>query len=155
MTQRAPHERLAQTVLYEAGGLALAAPLFAAAFGTGVGHSLLVLAALSGAVILVGPIHDSLFDRIEWRLTGRSASRRPHRLRLLHAVTHELAGLALTLPLLMVLAKLGFWEAVLAELGLTAFYVAYAYLFFLAYDLIRPVRPERPSPAVSFREGHW
>ncbi len=125
------------------------------AFGTGVGHSFLVLAALAGAVILIGPLHDSLFDRIEWHLTGRSASRRPHRLRLLHAVTHELAGLAISLPLLMVLADLTFWEAALAELGLTALYVVYAYAFFYAYDLIRPVRPARPSPAVSFRDGRW
>jgi uncharacterized membrane protein len=155
MTQRTPRERVVQTTLYEAGGLALATPLFALAFGTGVGHSFLVLAALAGAVILIGPLHDSLFDRIEWHLTGRSASRRPHRLRLLHAVTHELAGLAISLPLLMVLADLTFWEAALAELGLTVFYVAYAYAFFYAYDLIRPVRPTRPSPAVSFRDGRW
>jgi uncharacterized membrane protein len=155
MTQRTPCERVVQTALYEAGGLALATPLFALAFGTGVGHSFLVLAALAGAVILIGPLHDSFFDRIEWHLTARSASRRPHRLRLLHAVTHELAGLAISLPLLMVLADLTFWEAALAELGLTALYVAYAYAFFYAYDLIRPVRPVRPSPAVSFRDGRW
>jgi uncharacterized membrane protein len=155
MAQRTPRERITQTTLYETGGLFLAAPLFAAVFGTGIGHSALVLVALAGAVILTGSLHDSLFDRLEWHLTRRCASSRPRRLRLLHAITHELTGIALSLPLLMVLADLTFWSAALAELGLTVFYVAYAYAFFYAYDLLRPVRPPPPSPTTAFRDGRW
>ena len=45
----------------------------------------------------------------------------------------------MTLPLVMHLAGYGFWDALFFDTALTVFYTAYAYVFHLAYDLLRPV----------------
>lgn len=140
MTLRSPHERLLQTIAYEVGGILVATPIYAAVFGQDLGGSAALLAALSVAVMLWTPVHNTLFDWIEWRSTGRLASDRPHRVRLLHALSHEATSLVVTLPLLMGLGGLGLAEALLADLGLTAVYAAYAYLFYWVYDRLRPMR---------------
>jgi uncharacterized membrane protein len=110
--------------------------------------SAVLLAALALAVMLWSPVHNTLFDMAEWRLARRVASDRPHRLRLLHALSHETTSLVVTVPILMSLGGLTLAEAVLADLGLTAIYAAYAYGFHLLYDHLRPVRPASPGALI-------
>lgn len=140
MTLRSPRERLLQTLAYEAGGLAVATPIYAAVFGADLAGSAKLLAVLSVVVMLWTPVHNSLFDWVEWRLTGRLASDRPHRMRLVHALSHEASSLVVTLPVLMGPGGLGLVEALLADLGLTAVYSVYAYVFHWFYDWVRPMR---------------
>jgi uncharacterized membrane protein len=142
---RSGRERAIQTVLYEAGGLLVAVPLYQLLFGKGVDESALLLIVLAIAVMLWSPLHNAVFDLFEWRLAQRLASDRPHRWRILHALSHEASTVVVTLPLIMLIGRHGFWEALAIDLGLTGLYVAYAYLFHLGYDRWRPVRPARPT----------
>ncbi len=142
MTLRTARERVIQTLAYEAGGLAVATPLYALAFGIEAGESALVLAAVSVAMMIWSPIHNTLFDLVEWRMMRRVASDRPHTDRVLHALSHEVTAAVVTVPILMFLSDLGFTEALLADIGLSGVYALYAYAFHCFYDRLRPIKPD-------------
>lgn len=136
--QRSFTERLVQSLAFEAGGLLLAVPSYQAAFGRSDGEGVVLLVALSLAVLLWNPLHNRLFDAAELRLTGRPAGQRPQTLRFLHAVTHEISPIVVTLPLIMVLGQHSLSEALTMNFGLTVLYVAYAYVFYLVSDRLFP-----------------
>ena len=137
--QRSVTERLWQTLVFEAGGLLFAVPLYEAIFGRATGDALTLMVALSVAVLIWTPLHNAAFDQIEHRVTGRSASERPHGLRLLHAVSHEVTPIVVTLPLILLIGQHSLSDALAINLGLTLFYVAYAYVFYLIYDRLYPL----------------
>ena len=95
---RNARERVLQTLLFEAGGLLLVTPLVAWVTGAHAGESLLLLVALSVAVMLWAAIYNTVFDRLEARIAGRVASARPHRLRMLHALGLEVSSVLGHLP---------------------------------------------------------
>jgi uncharacterized membrane protein len=142
MPLRTVKERIYQTLAYEFGGLILAAPLYSLIFGQDAAQSLTLLIALSLVVLLWTPLHNMLFDLADFKRTGRSASIRPHRLRIIQALSQETTVLVVTLPLVMLIGGHGFKEALLVDLGLTLFYAAYAYLFHIVFDWLRPVPME-------------
>ncbi|MGF1659951.1 MAG: PACE efflux transporter [Rubrimonas sp.] len=146
MALRTFRERVFQTFLYEIGGLALVTPVYSALFDVGAADSLALMAVLSVAVLAWSPLHNAAFDLAEWRLARRVASDRPHGLRVLHAVSHETTTIVVTVPLIMLFGGHGFWEALAIDVGLTVFYAAYAYLFFVAYDRLRPLAPAAAPP---------
>ncbi len=137
--QRTARERVLQALLFEAGGLLIAAPLYECAFGRSTTESFRLMAVLAIAVLIWTPLHNWLFDRVEHGLTGRSASARPHGVRLLHALSHEVTPIAATLPLIMVLGQHSLSDALAVNFGLTVVYMAYAYAFYLIYDRFRPL----------------
>lgn len=138
--QRTARERALQALVFEAGGLLLAVPLYEYAFDRTATDSFVVLATLALVVLIWTPVHNWLFDRAEHGLTGRSASDRPHGVRLLHAFTHELTPVAATLPIIMVLGQHTLHDALAVNIGLTVVYMAYAYGFYLIYDHLRPLQ---------------
>ena len=89
-------------------------------------------------------LFNTAFDWFEGRLTGRPADRRPWRLRVVHAALFEGGLLLLTLPVIVLWTGLGWWPALLADLGLAAAYVAYAFAFNIAYDRIFPITAPQP-----------
>jgi uncharacterized membrane protein len=139
MPMRTVKERIYQTLAYEFGGLILAAPLYALIFGQSAAQSLTLLVALSLAVMIWAPLHNTVFDLAEFKRNGRSASDRPHGLRVVQALSQETTVLIVTLPLVMLIGGHSFKEAFLIDLGLTLFYAAYAYLFHIVFDWLRPV----------------
>jgi uncharacterized membrane protein len=147
MTLRSPRERLIQTLSYEIGGLCLSVPLVAVFGGGTAGEAFWLMLALAAAVLIWSPIHNTAFDWLDLRLSGRLASDRPQRWRLVHAASHEATTVVVTLPILIWFGGFSFWTALLADLGLTLLYAAYAYVFHLVYDRLRPVRPlPEPKP---------
>lgn len=138
---RSGRERVLQTLSFEAGGLVLSVPAVAWASGEGAGASALLLSAMSLVVMLWSPLHNHLFDLAELRLARRVASARPHRWRAVHAASHEVTAIAATLPLTLTVTDWGLGGALTLNAGLTAFYASYAYVFHLAFDRLRPVRP--------------
>jgi uncharacterized membrane protein len=137
---RSRRERWLQTLCFEALGLALVSPLLAWFAGASTGESLLVLAALSMAVMCWSALYNTLFDLLDLHCTGRVASERLQGLRVLHAIGLETTATLVTWPLLVLLTPLGWLEALTAELGLTAAYAVYGYCFHLGFDRLRPVR---------------
>ena len=147
MAIRSARERIRQTLAYEAGGLALAAPLYGLVFGQSAQDSFLLMASLSLAVMLWTPLHNTLFDILDFKMTGRLASDRPQGLRVVQALSMEASALLVTLPLIMALSGFGLAQALMAELGLTLFYAAYGYIFHIVFDRLRPVAPAlQPLP---------
>lgn len=141
MSLRSPRERALQTLLFEVGGLLLVAPLYALVFSAPMEESFLIIAALAVAVMIWSPIHNTIFDVLDLRMTGRVASDRPHGLRIIHAVSHESTSLVVTVPLLIWLGGHSLMEAILLDIGLTIVFAIYAYVFNIIYDRLRPVRP--------------
>jgi uncharacterized membrane protein len=139
MAIRSFRERAVQTLLYEAGGIAVAAPLYNLIFGAGAAESVTLMLVLSVILLIWIPAFNWLFDLVEWRVTRRPASDRPHTMRALHAFGMEATSLVVTVPAIMVVGGHGFWEAVAVDIGLSVVYVIYAYLFHILYDRLRPV----------------
>ncbi len=143
--QRSGIERLLQSLAFEAGGLFLAVPLYQTLYARPQDESMVLMITLSLVVLVWNPLHNRLFDATEHRMTGRAASDRPHGLRLVHAVSHEVSPILLTLPLIMLLGGHGLAEALAVNVGLTALYVGYAYVFYLLYDRLLPVTAGLPA----------
>lgn len=74
------------------------------------------------------------------RVPQRLASDRPTSMRLVHALSHEVSAIVVSLPVLIWLSGLSWQEALLADIGLTLFYAAYAFIFYRIYDAVRPVQ---------------
>lgn len=138
-------DRLRQIALFEVGGLLLITPPFAWASGVPITESigLLALAALIAAVWNGG--YNTGFDWVEGRLTGRTADRRPLRLRALHALGFESGLLLMTLPLIMWWTGMGWVEALIADIGLAIAYTVYAFVFNLGYDRVFPIPSAEPA----------
>jgi uncharacterized membrane protein len=145
MHLRSYRERVFQVLLLEITGILIASPLYAATFDAGHAQSYKLIICLSLAATAFAPIYNHLFDVIDLRLNGRVASDRPAGLRAVHAVGQEVLVLAVTLPIVMTVTGLGLGMAMVIEMGVTAFYVAYVWLFYLVYDRLRPVSG-KPSP---------
>lgn len=158
MTLRSPRERVLQTLSFEAGGLLMVTPVYALIFGRTAGEGFTLLLALSVAVMVWAPIFNTVFDWADLHLSGRVASDRPHRLRLVHAVLHETSSVIVSLPLILWIGGIAFGAALAVDLGLTVFYSAYAYVFHLIYDRQRPVRgplqAQRPATHSAGQQLH-
>ena len=137
-------DRIRQIALFEIGGLVLITPPFAWLSGVPLSESLGMLALLALIAAVWNGLFNTAFDWAEGRLTGRPADRRPVPVRALQAVLFEGGLLLLTLPVIVLWTGLGWWPALLADLGLAAAYVAYAFAFNIAYDRIFPITAPQP-----------
>lgn len=140
MALRAFKERVLQGIFYQLGVLTLASPLFSALFGVTVGSSAQIIIAVALTETLCSPIHNLVFDRLEWRRSARKASDRSIGLRMVHAASHEVTSMVATTPAIMLVSGQGLWTAVMMDLGLVAFCTVYVFVFHFLYDRIRPVR---------------
>lgn len=134
-------DRLRQIALFEIGGLLLVTPPFAWASGVPIADSIGLLALLALIAAIWNGAYNTAFDWIEGRLTGRTADRRPFRLRAAHALGFESGLLIMTLPIIMRWTGMGWIEALIADIGLAITYTIYALLFNLGYDRLFPIVP--------------
>jgi uncharacterized membrane protein len=148
---RPMRERIAQTLAFEIGGLALVLPAYAAITGRAIGESAALMIVLALGCLVMGPLHNALYDRIDLHFHGRTACQRHGAARLCHAVSHELALTAVGIPILMGLGGHGVWETLALNFALTLTYTAWAAVFYLAWDRARPLTPRSPViPRESF-----
>lgn len=143
---RGRRERLIQTLWFEVVGLLVVSPLLGWWAGTDTAESIGVVLVLSAAMMAWAALYNTLFDRIEVRWTGRVASDRPHRLRVVHAVGLEVSGALVTWPLIVALTPLGWWQALWLDLTLSLAYTLYGYVFHWVFDRLRPVRRPPADP---------
>ena len=137
---RSPLDRARQVILFEIGGLVLITPPFAWASGVPASESIGLLAVIALLAALWNAVYNTSFDWVEGRLTGRTADRRPFRLRCLHALGFETGLLILTLPVIMWWTGMGWLEALIADIGLAITYTVYALLFNMGYDRVFPIQ---------------
>jgi uncharacterized membrane protein len=136
---RSTFDRLRQALLFEIIGLCLAAPLGAWALG----HSLTEIGGLALIASVVATIwnyvYNLAFDRALLRLTG-STRKRPA-IRVLHALLFETALVLALLPVAAWWLETTLWRAFVADAGLSAFYLVYAFVFTWCYDRAFPPPP--------------
>lgn len=139
-------DRLRQVILFEIGGLLLTTPPFVWLSGVPLTDSLELLVLIAAIAALWNAAYNTTFDWLEGRLTGRTADHRPVLLRGAHAIGFEVGLLLVSLPIIMCWTGMGWQEALLADIALALFYVAYAFVFNLIYDRVFPI-DETPSTA--------
>ena len=149
MTTAAPKlrsfpDRLRQIALFEVGGLVLITPAFVWASGVPLAESIILLAMLALVAAIWNGSYNTCFDWVDGRLSGRTADRRPVRLRVAHAIGFELGLLTVSLPVIMWWTGMAFIEALIADIALALAYTCYAFGFNLAYDRAFPIVP-RPA----------
>ena len=140
-------DRIRQVALFELGGLILITPPFVWLSGVALRDSIGLLALIALIAAVWNGCYNTLFDWLDGRLTGRSADHRPLRLRLLHALGFEGGLLTLSLPVIMWWTGMDWLTALIADIGLALSYVAYAFVFNLAYDRAFPIAAPAPDPA--------
>lgn len=136
---RSPLDRLRQVAMFEIGGLLLITPLFVWISGIALLDSLGLLALMAVIAAIWNALYNTSFDWFEGRLTGRTADRRPALLRVVHAAGFEGGLLLVSLPVVMAWTGMGWQQALVADIGLAAAYVVYAFVFNLGYDRVFPV----------------
>lgn len=141
MTLRSFRERVIQTCSFEVVGIAFVSPVYAYIAGASMVHGFALISLLSIVILIWSPIFNTSFDWIERHRTRRLASARPHWLRIVHAVLHEVTAIIITCPLLMYFGGHSLQAALAFNLGLTITYSIYTYVFHIIYDRLRPVRP--------------
>lgn len=134
-------DRIRHAISFEILGLLLVTPLGALVFHHPMEQ--IGVIALVGATIATAwnYVYNLGFDHALKRLTGRVQKTMP--MRVLHAVLFELGLLALLLPFVMVYLGVGFWEALVMDIGFALFYMGYAFVFNLGYDRLFPVPETR------------
>jgi len=132
-------DRLRQIALFEVGGLILITPPYIWLTGQPGGESLALMAALALLASVWNGVYNTAFDWLEGRLTGRPADLRPWLARMLHATGFELGILLMGLPLIVWWTGMSWRAALIADIGLALAYVAYAFVFNLAYDKVFPI----------------
>ncbi|HUD52735.1 PACE efflux transporter [Parvibaculum sp.] len=137
---RSTKERVFQAVLYEAIGLALLTPAYSFAMGLPLDNSFITMAWISTVVVVWSAIYNAVFDRLLLRWTGRPAHLKTFRIRLLHSALYEASITIFAVPIIAFMSGEGWFVAFIADLGFTAVYFGYTYLFHLVYDRVRPVR---------------
>lgn len=139
-------DRLRHTVLFEAIALALVATV-----GSWItGHSIVDFGTLglmfSGIAMGWNMLFNWLFDH--WEARYRPGRRRDFLLRAIHATLFELVLLFVGIFLISWWLNVGYAEAFLMDISLSAFFVVYAFAFNWTYDVVFPVpRPHADATA--------
>lgn len=130
-------DRIRHAVCFEVIGVLMVGPLASWAFDA----ELMRVGSLAIALSLVATawnyVYNLWFDHAMWRLLGRV--RKTLSERVLHAFIFEFGMLLLTLPPVMWWLDRGVIQALNMSLSLMVFYLAYTYVYNLAYDWLFPV----------------
>lgn len=139
---RHAQDRISQTLMYEAGGLIVVSPLFSYSAGVSAATSAGLLVVLAVVVAVWTAAFNTLFDPIELQRTG-TADQRPTWRRVLQAGLLESGIIVVTTPVIVVWTRLGWFDALALDAGLTAASLVYAYFFELIYDRAYPLSEAR------------
>lgn len=129
-----PHtRRIVQAVLYEAFAVGFVGPALAWLFKTSV-TTALSLAVLMSAVALVWSfLFNTLFERWE---AGRARKGRSLLRRVAHSSGFEGGLVVMLVPVMAWWLDTSLWAALLADLGVLAFFFVYAFAFTWAFDRV-------------------
>ncbi|WP_299851870.1 PACE efflux transporter [uncultured Roseovarius sp.] len=141
---RSGKDRLRYTICFELLLMAILVPVGAAFFDKPVAEIGVLGAVLAGKAMLLNLVYNWLFDKIDAR-SGRVSSERSHVGRILHAFGFEISLTVTSLPIYIWWLGIGLLDALVTDIVVTSFVVAYTYVFTLAYDRFFPL-VRRTSP---------
>lgn len=145
ITTRTGGDRLRYTITFEITLMVFLVPAGAAFFDKGFLDIGMLGLVLSLKAVLVGLIYNWGFDRVDAN-AGRVSSNRSTMGRIFHATGFELSLLITSLPIYVWWLGIGPLEALMTDLVVTTFVVAYTYIYTLGYDRLFPV-VQNPVPA--------
>jgi len=130
-------DRIRHTVGFEVIGLVAFAPLASLVFGYPVHQMGLVGAVASLIAACWNYVYNVMFDKAMLRFTGQLAKSTP--VRVLHAVLFEGGLLVMFLPMVAWYLDISLLDALLMDLSVAAFYMAYAFVYNWVYDIVFPI----------------
>lgn len=133
---RTPGERLLHAVVFESIALVICAPVLAWCMGTPLAH----MSVLTVAISLIAMGWNMLFNAGFDRLQQRWGFRRGVVARVVHASVFELGLIVAVVPLAAWWLDIGWWQALLLDIGVLLFFLPYAVAFNWAWDVLRPPR---------------
>lgn len=132
-TSKSLPERLLQAVAYEAIAIVVCTPLFAVLFRTGWQAMGVVTVANCVIALLWNMLFNAAWDRARARRQAAPGAAA----RLLHALLFEGGLVLLCVPFAAWWLRIGWWEALVLDVGLLLFFLPYTYLFHWAWDRLR------------------
>ena len=125
--------RVVYISLYEGIAIVAASAGLALMSGQGLGHSGVLAVIASVIAVLWNLTFNALFERWESRqaVRGRSVRRR-----VAHAIGFEGGLVAFLVPIFAWWLDVSLWEALVMDLGLVVFFLAYTFVFNWAFDAI-------------------
>ncbi|SFG63110.1 PACE efflux transporter [Methylobacterium gossipiicola] len=134
---RSTRDRIRHALLFEAFGLLLIIPLGTVLFGLHASEMGVIGVGSALAATAWNYVYNLGFDRVMQRRLGHTRKSVP--LRMAHAVLFEAGLLTILLPPIAWYLGIGLAQAFVMDLAIAAFYVAYAFVFNLAYDRAFPL----------------
>ena len=125
--------RVLQAILYEVFAIAFVGPVLSGAFDKPAASTLALAVVLSSIALGWNYIFNTIFERWESRQTkrGRSFARR-----LAHGIGFEGGLVVILVPVMALWLKISPLNALLANIGLLAFFFVYAIAFTWAFDRV-------------------
>ncbi|MBC9207977.1 PACE efflux transporter [Roseomonas aerophila] len=134
---RTVSDRIRHALAFEIVGLAIMIPFGTWLFGLHLSQMGLIGIGSATAATVWNYFYNLGFDHAMQRLRGHT--RKGLWLRVGHAILFEAGLLVILLPPIAWYLGIGLMQAFVMDLAIAAFYVAYAFLFNLAYDRVFPV----------------
>jgi uncharacterized membrane protein len=135
---RTTRDRIRHAILFELIGLALMIPLGGLVFGLPAETMGVIGVGSATAAMMWNYIYNLGFDSIMQRRAGHT--RKGMGLRVAHAVLFEAGLLVILMPPIAWYLGISLVQALLMDIAIAAFYVAYAFVFNLLYDRIYPLQ---------------
>lgn len=124
---------MVQAVLYEVLAVLFVGPVLAYFFEEPLASSALLAVLLSGIAMTWNFVFNAGF---EWWEARQPSRERTWRRRMIHGLGFE-GGLALWLvPVMAWWLNIGWWDALVADLGLLVFFLGYAVVFTWCFDRV-------------------
>ena len=141
--------KIVYVTLYELIAIAASTAGLALLSSSSVGHASVAAVASTVIAIVWNLTYNTLFERWEARQSVRGRSLRR---RIAHAVGFEIGFIIMLVPLFAWWMDIGWWHALVLDLGLSAFFFFYTFAFNWAFDAVfglpasalPPAQPEQP-----------
>jgi uncharacterized membrane protein len=125
--------RIVYLTLFEGFGILITGTSFASVAGSDASHAGAAAVFTSLVAVTWNAVYNWLFERWEARQTRRGRS--PLR-RMMHAIGFEGGLVIFLVPMIALTLRVALTEAFLMDIGLTVFFLVYAYIFNLIFDAI-------------------
>ena len=128
-----PSRKIVQAILYEVIGVAFVSPAISLAYDESLSYSGALAVIISLIAMSWNMLFNALFER--WEARRRDPERTFWR-RVLHSLGFEGGLVLLLIPLMAWWLSIGWLEALVADIGLFAFFFFYSFAFQWGFDRV-------------------